>query len=208
MINQKGSAILIVMMMMGILALLAAGMIIQSRMDSKLVKSRVTQNQTLAVADGATRISFYAVKNMTADNFTYSGGVQRSFYKEGAVKDVAGNTQAAGFWDCYRTLVDAGEDTSSTPAGWELGSRGMSQQCWVAEGTGSRATAWDTSGDAHARKSFNTGDLVAYRGSTYQAVASVSFGDATTPDSDSTKWTPVAPNPTIIYAPVRKMVPR
>ncbi|MEW6348045.1 MAG: hypothetical protein AB1646_03230 [Thermodesulfobacteriota bacterium] len=187
MTNQRGSAIVIVMMLMTILALVGAGLLLQSRQDTKLAKSRITYDRDISLADGAARIGYYSVKHKTVDNLKYSGLQQRDFIGE-SDKDFW------GYWDAYRTLC--GIDTTARP-GDQLGSKGYYQQFWVSEGTGARARRWDDTGST----SYKQDDVVSHLGSTYKRLYPGSSGE---PGKDFSVWEAVAPNASIVQMPVIK----
>ena len=133
--NQKGSAIVLVMMMMAVLALAAAGLLVQSRMDTKITRSMLSYDRTLNLADGLSRVSFEMVKIQTSDTFKYSGAQTRRFVAEaGGATTATGGTGGKGtyqrsqtgwdssnigYWDCYMVL---GGYKKQAPPGWEIGS--------------------------------------------------------------------------------------
>ncbi|MEW6349950.1 MAG: carbohydrate-binding protein [Thermodesulfobacteriota bacterium] len=185
--NENGSAIVIVMIMMTILALAGAGLLIQSRMDTKLTKSRISYDRTINLADGASRIGLYAVRMQNADTFEYSGQQIRKLVSESP-------STTRGYWDAFTILCGF---SKTAPAGWELNQ--YVQHFWISQGTGSRAVAWATS------KSYAKDELVSHNGTTFKCLVDGGSSEPGIASGWEATWKVVAPNQSVVQLPLLKV---
>jgi hypothetical protein len=182
--NQNGSAIVIVMMLLTILTLVGVGMLIQTKIDTKYTKSKVSYDRTVNLADGAARVAIFAVRVKTIDTMKYSGHQERKFVGEADTN----LTQTRGYWEAHRVLTGY---SNIPPPGTEHKKYGTTY--WLAEGGGAQARRW-VSG-----QSYITDEVVAHGGSTYKRKSPGGAGSE--PGSGlswNDHWEPVAPNQSVV----------
>jgi hypothetical protein len=131
--SQNGSAVVMVLLILGVITLLGAGLMVQTRYDVKFNRAQGSYDKMLNLADGAAKVSLFGVTYQTPG--AYSG--------EGALVpiDPAGagtwNTQeTVGTWQSQAWYLGATLNPQDT-AGWEIGT-GYYAQFWVAQGAGNR----------------------------------------------------------------------
>lgn len=143
--NEKGSAVVVVLLFLGIVSMIGAGLMLQSRLDVQFTSAVKGVDTQGSIADNAASIAFkkipFSVPSSGASVVATDSGVSRQ------------QIQKVGSYSWRVIYVDRAPSTPYT-AGFEMaagggGSYGGNYYAayWVAEGTGRTAG----SGDAEAR---------------------------------------------------------
>ena len=139
--NEKGSAVALVMMVLGIVSLLGVAMLSQSHMDMQLTSSMRSYDKMSSVADGAAAIAFHDLQTRNL-NLAYSGDVKSSFVKDNSNPPTDLNNKtlsdASGGKEKFssQVLLAGYSDTPEDAAGWEV-SR-YYPEFWIGQGTATR----------------------------------------------------------------------
>jgi hypothetical protein len=125
--NERGVAIPIVLLILGVAGLIAAGLLVQSRLDNYFTIAQVTNDRMFNLADGAASLAYTQLG--LKESVNYQGGYSTQTIE---AKDVTN----VGYYSARATLK--GYETDPTAlAGYELGTgEGYHVQYWVAEGMG------------------------------------------------------------------------
>jgi hypothetical protein len=142
--NEKGSAIALVLLVLGVVSLVGAGFLVQTRFDTKFAQAQKSYDRSFGLADSAASYAFPEI--MARDSVAFKGGPTVIWSQTVYVPvqpDPASTTPFASNRDMGRAVARAlieGYDTDPTQmAGWELGTaEGYHVQFWIAEGLGLR----------------------------------------------------------------------
>lgn len=152
--NEKGSAIALVLLVLAVVSLVGAGLLLQSRFDTKFTQAQKNYDRSFGMADSAASYAFPEI--MAKDTVQFKGGptvvwqkkmylpVQPGAYSPSEVPGTAYLGQAIA-----RAIIQGYDTDPTLIAGDEIGAEGYHVQFWVAEGLGVRAagTGMRTSGD-------------------------------------------------------------
>jgi hypothetical protein len=146
--NERGAAIAIVLLILGVVSLIAAGLMVQRQFDSYFTMAQTNFDKMFNLADGAALVAFTKVG--LKESVEYSGGqsAETVYTSTGQGQDQVGE------WTS-RTIMKGYDTDPTLLSGWELGTaEGYHVQFWVAEGTASRVA-----GDARRLEMYHlTGD--------------------------------------------------
>ncbi|MEW6141120.1 MAG: hypothetical protein AB1733_23090 [Thermodesulfobacteriota bacterium] len=127
--NERGAAIAIVLLILGLVSLIAAGLLVQRKFDNYFNLAQLNYERLFNLADGAASLAFTQIG--LKESVAYGGGTSRWRVYDGEQKNI-------GDWDSWMTLKGYETDPQMLK-GWELGTaEGYHVQFWVAEGTGKR----------------------------------------------------------------------
>ena len=132
--TQKGSAVVMVLLILGILSLLAAGLMVQTRYDVRFNRAQGSYDKMINLADGAAKVSLYGVSYQTPGAYTGEAALVS------IEPDVAGEWKKqdlVGKWRSQAWYLGASWNPQDM-AGWEIGT-GFHAQFWVAQGAGIRS---------------------------------------------------------------------
>jgi hypothetical protein len=148
--NEKGSAIALVLLVLGVVSLVGAGLLLQTRFDTKFTQAQKNYDRSFGMADSAASYAFPEI--LAKDTVTYKGGptvawqkkmylpVQPGAYSATEVTGTAYLGQAIS-----RAIIQGYDTDPSQVAGWELGTaEGYHVQFWTAEGLGVRTVGTGT----------------------------------------------------------------
>jgi hypothetical protein len=133
--TQNGSAVVMVLLILGVLSLLGAGLMVQTRYDVRFNRAQGSYDKMINLADGAAKVSLYGVSYEAPP--AYSG--------EGAQVPI--NPTEAGTWNTTQESIGKWQSQAwflgatlnpQDMAGWEIGT-GYYGQFWVAQGAGNRS---------------------------------------------------------------------
>ncbi len=129
MTNQRGSAIVIVLLVIGIISIAGVGLLIQSRLDTKFTSSLRSYDKVFNLADGGAYLAASDLANVETGAIGVSGG--------GSTKTVY-DIEEQGIGKLTATVAIRGYNTDPMDVpGWEIGAAdGFHTQHWVATGTG------------------------------------------------------------------------
>jgi hypothetical protein len=147
--NEKGSAIALVLLVLGVVSLVGAGLLLQTRFDTKFTQAQKNYDRSFGMADSAASYAFPEI--LAKDTVKFKGGPtvvwQKNMYlpvKPGGYS----TTEVSGKGYIGQAIARAiiqGYDTDPTLlAGDEIGVDGYHVQFWVAEGLGIRAVGTGT----------------------------------------------------------------
>jgi hypothetical protein len=133
--NERGSAVVLVLLVLGVITLLAAGLMVQTRYDSKFNRAQGSHDKMVNLADGAARVALFGVTYETPG--AYSGEAAMVKIEPGPASTDPWKTQVTiGAWQSKAWYLGATTNPQDM-AGWEIGT-GYYAQYWVAQGTGNR----------------------------------------------------------------------
>jgi len=147
--NNRGNAVAIVLLVLGLVSLIGVGMLTQSRMDVKYATSYKSHATAFNLADGAasmalTRVSFTMAPQYdghAAPTLLNAKYTDPQYVRGGGTPTGTTLNDRGTYWPL---MVFQGPVTDPTKmAGWELGKEGRSLECWTAQGSGKRR--YDTS---------------------------------------------------------------
>ena len=125
--RESGSAMVLVLLVLGVVTLLAAGLMVQTRFDSKFNRAQGSYGKMINLADGAARIALFGVTYQTPGAYS---GEATSVVIDSQTKSNLGDWKSQAWF--------LGSTTNPIEmAGWEIGT-GFYLQYWVAQGTGNR----------------------------------------------------------------------
>jgi hypothetical protein len=133
--NEKGSAIVIVLLVVGIISVAGVGLLIQSKFDTRFTSSLRSYDKVFNLADGGSYLASEAVAYVeTGPMGTSGGGISKMIYENTEDQKI----EDRGSWTAAVCL--RGYDTRPQEiSGWELGvADGFHTQHWVATGTGGK----------------------------------------------------------------------
>ncbi len=143
--NDMGNAVAIVLLVLGVVSLLGAALLTQSRIDVKFVTAFKSHNTAFNLADGAAAIALTKLSFTTAPQYSgqpvstllgttkYTGP---TFVTQGGTPAGANLSDRGTYWP---VMIFRGAITDPTKmAGWQLGREGRQVECWVAQGLGTR----------------------------------------------------------------------
>jgi Tfp pilus assembly protein PilX len=127
--NNKGSAITLVLIILGVVGLIGVGLMSLSRINTQFTAAILNYDQMFNLADGANAMAYKDLKTRDReDQSNFVGASSR-------IDNVYQETMTMGNY--YASLILEGYSTESSP-GWETGSRGYYHVYWVGEGKGKR----------------------------------------------------------------------
>jgi hypothetical protein len=127
--NSKGSAITLVLVILGVVGLIGVGLMTLSRINTQFTAAIASYDQMFNLADGANAMAYKDLKTRDReDKANFLGASSR-------INNVYQETMTMG--DYYASLILEGYSTESAP-GWEGGSRGYYHVYWIGEGKGKR----------------------------------------------------------------------
>lgn len=130
--NEKGAAIALVLLILGVVSLILAGVVVQRQFDTRLNMAQSNRSKMFNLADGAASMAFTQVG--LKESIEYSGGQTTD-------QVGTGKESAVGSWDA-KTVFKGYDTDPQLLAGYELGTaEGYHVQFWVAEGTSGRDAA-------------------------------------------------------------------
>lgn len=133
--NEKGSAVAIVMLVLGVASLVAVALLTQARLDVQLSSSVKSYDKMFALADGAATIAFSDLKKINRDPKVTSA--EQSVY----IKVNDGQLLRRGDYEAGVRFSPkiGGKQNPEQAAGFGLGEEGgFSAFAWRAEGKGER----------------------------------------------------------------------
>jgi hypothetical protein len=134
--SERGAAIVLVLLILGILTLLGAGLMVQTRYDVKFNRAQGSYDKMLNLADGAAKVSLFGISYQVPG--AYSGeGVQVPIDPETAGDWKTQGT--VGTWQSQAWYMGATLHPQDM-AGWEIGT-GYYGQLWVGQGAGTKVGA-------------------------------------------------------------------
>lgn len=150
--NEKGSAIALVLLVLGVVSLVGAGLLLQTRYDTKFTQAQKNYERTFGMADTAASYAFPEI--LARDSVAFRGGPTVIWSKTMFLPVTPGPStdtlSGRSLGKAISRAIIEGYDTDPTQmAGWELGSaEGYHVQFWSAEGLGVRyaGTGVQTSG--------------------------------------------------------------
>lgn len=133
--RQKGSAVVVVLLILAVLSLLGAGLMVQSRYDTKFNRAQGSHDKMVNLADGAARVALFGVTYETPG--AYSGEPATVKVDPPNTSSEPWNTQGRiGAWQAKAWYLGSTMNPQDM-AGWEIGT-GFYAQYWVAQGAGNR----------------------------------------------------------------------
>jgi hypothetical protein len=141
--SNRGSAVLVVLLILAVLGLLGAGLIAQTRYDTKLMRAQGSFDKMLNLADGSAKYSLvalgwlqvpsYSGQPVLATDTNQPSGLVDIQPKPSGSQDTLSNL---GYWEASAWYVGASTDPWDMP-GFEAGSGSYHQDRWVARGSAS-----------------------------------------------------------------------
>lgn len=130
--TESGIAVALVLLILALVTLVGAGLMAQSRMDSKYNAALRTYDKMFNLADGGAARSYGQIQVTETVGFT----------GESVYADIENATVlTVGKWEARVAIKGYSTDPQDSP-GWELGTgSGFHIQFWIGEGDGSRAVA-------------------------------------------------------------------
>ncbi|MBI5251597.1 MAG: hypothetical protein HY912_19065 [Desulfomonile tiedjei] len=143
--NQRGSAIALVLLVLGVVSLVGAGLLVQTRFDEKFTQAQKNYDRTFGLADSAASYAFPEI--LAREAVTFRGGPTVIWTQEMYIPSVPGPTSATLAYptDPYlgkaiaRAIIQDYDTDPAEVAGDELGVDGYHAQFWIAEGMAMRA---------------------------------------------------------------------
>lgn len=137
--NDRGSAVVIVLMFLGVLSLVGAGLLLQTKLDIQFTRASESASSMLALADGA---SSKAIKNMPANPPMEASGIDpvASETSETLVLERSGQYQ---YRHVYVSKAPSGSIKGFEVSGGGYGGGGYYPAYWVTEGYGWQLTRPD-----------------------------------------------------------------
>ncbi len=127
--NNKGSAITLVLVILGVVGLIGVGLMSLSRINTQFTAAIANYDHMFNLADGANAMAYKDLKTRDReDSANFLGASSR-------INNVYQETMTMG--DYYASLILEGYSTESAP-GWEAGARGYYHAYWIGEGKGKR----------------------------------------------------------------------
>ncbi len=136
--TQKGSAVVMVLLILGILSLLGAGLMVQTRYDVRFNRAQGSYAKMLNLADGAAKVSLYGISFQTPGAYAGEGAlvaIDPETPGEWKTTTTTGR-ELIGLWRSQAWFLGASRNPQDM-AGWEIGT-GYYGQLWVAQGAGNR----------------------------------------------------------------------
>lgn len=130
--NERGSAVAIVLMFLGVLSLVGAGLMLQTRLDVQFTRASESSSSMISMADGAAN---KGIKNMPSNPPMAAGGndpIVSSTDDEKLVSR-AGNYQ---YRHVYVSKAPSGAIKGFEASGGGYGGGGYYPAYWLAEGYG------------------------------------------------------------------------
>ncbi len=138
--SERGSAIAIVLLILGVVSLVGAGLLLQSSFDTKVTQAQKNYDRTFGLADSAASLAYPEI--LAKDTVAYKGVATTIWSQTIDVKPYieGASTNDASFGRALAQAILEGYDTDPSQLhGWELGTgEGYHVQFWIALGTGSR----------------------------------------------------------------------
>lgn len=135
--KDQGTAVVMVLLILAVLSLLGAGLMVQTRYDSKFNRAQGSHDKMVNMADGAARVALFGVTYETPG--AYLGEAALVKIDPGPASTDAWNTgqERIGLWQSRAWYLGATTNPQDM-AGWEVGT-GYYAQYWVAQGTGNKS---------------------------------------------------------------------
>lgn len=139
--NERGAALALVVLILGIVSLIVAGIVVQRQFDARFGAAQTNYNRMFNLADGAAAIAFTHVGLKESVEYT-EGQIVSEKVQEGTTSQVGGWSARTMFKGYETDYLDCGE-------GYEIGTggEGFYRQFWIAEGTSTRTGGWRAAGD-------------------------------------------------------------
>ena len=141
--NERGSAIVLVLLLLGILGLLGAGLLVQTRYDIKLTRAQGSYDKMLNLADGSAKYSLFALRWLQPPAFTGQPVLATDTLQPNGLVDIQPRPSATydsltqlGYWQSRAWYAGLSTDPWDVP-GYEIGNPTYHQDRWVANGSGS-----------------------------------------------------------------------
>jgi hypothetical protein len=142
--NTKGSAITLVLIILGVVGLIGVGLMSLSRINTQFTAAIANYDQMFNLSDGANAMAYKDLKTRDReDQSTFLGASTRvrsapDYCKPGNLnQDDIYCENVVGAGEYYASLILEGYNTESAP-GWEAGGRGYFHVYWIGEGKGKR----------------------------------------------------------------------
>ncbi|MFC1833153.1 hypothetical protein ACFL2Q_00280 [Thermodesulfobacteriota bacterium] len=143
--NQKGAAIAMVLLLLGVISVVGAALILQNKLDIRFSSALKNVDRMLGMADGAASKSFYRLPDM--ENKSIGSGRDPIEIADSNVKTPVTNVKVAGRGTySYRAIYMGqaegsqcpGDEVSAGDGGYSGGSiaNPNARQYWLAEGVG------------------------------------------------------------------------
>jgi hypothetical protein len=145
--NNNGSAMVLVVMILGVVSLIGVGLMSMSRLDIKFSAAIRNYDKMFNLADGANALAVKDLKTMNRqEQANFVGASTRKQTPWASVETSPPNTPVAptdniysanltGYGGYYTSLILEGYSTEALP-GWEAGTRGYQHVFWIGEGRG------------------------------------------------------------------------
>ena len=130
--NERGSAVAIVLMFLGVLSLIGAGLMLQTRMDVQFTRASESSSSMISMADGAAN---KAIKNMPANPPLAAGGADPIISDTADEQEVrkSGHYQ---YRHVYVAKAPSGAIKGFEASGGGYGGGGYYPAYWISEGYG------------------------------------------------------------------------
>jgi PilX N-terminal len=199
MLNERGSAIAIVMLLLAVVSLLGAGLMVQSRLDGRITLAEKIHDKKFNLADGAVDLAFSALKYVDSGEFSGKPMAYEEWGTNAELKlGMPSWDDSRGSWTARNLLRDYSTDPQAV-AGWELGAgEGYHAEYWISQGIGTNARQW------RQATNYKKTAKIANGGSTFACTANHTSGTASEP-GEGTSWTAswevVGPDQSTIHVP-------
>ena len=130
--GERGSAIAVVLLLLGVLGLLGAGLMVQTRYDTKVVSAQGSYGKMLNLADGSAKYSLFAVRWLQVPAYSGQPVLATDTGKPNGKVDNQTVTNL-GDWTSLAWYVGLSTDPWDMP-GFEVGTGTYHQDRWVAKG--------------------------------------------------------------------------
>jgi hypothetical protein len=152
--NEKGFAIAMVLLVLAVVSLVGAGLLLQSRFDTKFTHAQKNYDRSFGMADSAASYAFPEI--LAKDTVGFKGGPTVIWGKKiympvtpgpPAVVDLTAPAPSGAYLGTAvaRAIIQGYDTDPSQVAGYELGTaEGYHAQFWIAEGLGIRTVGTGT----------------------------------------------------------------
>lgn len=190
--NQRGSAVAIVLILLAAGGLMAAGLMLQSQLDTKVSTAKASHVRSINLADGAARLALKSLKLETTET------QESKLYAQSEVL-YSSSPDEQGGWVSRKTLLGLAEGGAASPGDEEGLESHTATMLMLAEGVGAKGGGWVLN------KFYEQFQQVTHRGSTFRCKEGRSHTASATTEpgnEDSTAWEiyweAVAPGQTVV----------
>jgi hypothetical protein len=139
--NERGVALALVVLILGIVSLIVAGVVVQRQFDARFGAAQTNYNRMFNLADGAAALAFSYVGLKESVEYTEGQTITETVQQ--------GTTSQVGGWSAQTMFKGYETDYQDCGEGYEIGSggEGFYRQFWIAQGTSNRTGSWVAAGD-------------------------------------------------------------